>query len=50
MVVPDSMSERQTTERVAGLKRGYKFETLNQGSAFDKNHLINGSVDRPILI
>ena len=29
IVVPDSMSDRQTTALVTGLKRGYKFVSLN---------------------
>ena len=29
IVVPDSMSDRQTTTLVTGLKRGYKFVSLN---------------------
>ena len=29
IVVPDGMSDRQTTAVVTGLKRGYKFVSLN---------------------
>ena len=29
IVVPDSMSDRQTNALVTGLKRGYKFVSLN---------------------